>query len=191
MNDDETLRRLIDLVHHRYWGKHRGIVIDNDDPEHLGRVQVQVPAVLGEVARWALPCVPYAGDKVGFFCPPEPKSHVWVEFEGGDPTRPIWVGCFWAKDQLPDLAIGPAAKIWRTPTMHLRLDEDASVAELGSDQKGAVQVNDQVVVTAGEDATVTSLTVSANTISAETGAGGTLTLDGAALSVNNGSLEVS
>ncbi len=191
MNNDETLLRLLELVHQRYWGKYRGIVVDNDDAEKLGRVQVQVPAVLGEVARWALPCVPYAGDKVGFFCPPEAGAHVWVEFEGGDPTRPIWVGCFWAKDQLPDAATGPTAKVWRTPTMHLRLDEDAGVAELGSDLHGAVQVNDQVVATAGENASLTTLTVAGNTVSAETGAGGVMTLDGASLTVNNGSLEVS
>jgi len=191
MSDDETLLRLLELVHHRYWGKYRGIVMDNDDSEKLGRVQVKVPAVLGDVARWALPCVPYAGDKVGFFCPPEPEAHVWVEFEGGDPTRPIWVGCFWTKDQLPDAATGPQAKVWRTASMHLRLDEDAGVAELGSDQKGAVQVNDQVVTTAGENATLTTLTVAGNTVSAETGAGGAATLDGAAFTVNNGALEVS
>ena len=48
-----------------------------------------------------------------------------------------------------------------------------------------------MVTTAGENASVTTLTVAGNTVSAETGAGGAATLDGAAFTVNNGALEVS
>ena len=46
----------------RFYGKYRGLVIENIDPEQIGRVLVQVPDVLGPIpSSWAMPCVPAAG----------------------------------------------------------------------------------------------------------------------------------
>ena len=86
----------------RFYGKYRGLVVDNNDPQQLGRLKAQVPEVLGEVnSGWALPCVPYAGDGSGQYTVPERGTGVWIEFEAGDPSRPIWSGCWWADGQLP------------------------------------------------------------------------------------------
>lgn len=80
----------------RFFGKYRGTVKNNLDPERLGRVQVSVPAVQGTGDQaWAMPCVPYAGPGVGLFAVPPRGASVWVEYEGGDPNRPILAGCFW------------------------------------------------------------------------------------------------
>jgi Type VI secretion system/phage-baseplate injector OB domain len=79
------------------YGKFRGIVVDNVDPEGIGRVMVKVPAVLGVHSLWALPCVPYSPAPPTPFEVPQPGSQVWVEFEGGNPELPIWTGCFWTK----------------------------------------------------------------------------------------------
>ena len=69
-----------------FFGKYRGQVTNNVDPEMRGRIQVQVPAVLGEGRNsWALPATPYGGDGVGFFAIPPIGANVWVEFEGGNP----------------------------------------------------------------------------------------------------------
>jgi hypothetical protein len=52
----------------RFYGKYRGLVIENIDPEQIGRVIVQVPDVLGEIpSSWAMPCVPVAGIQAGCF----------------------------------------------------------------------------------------------------------------------------
>lgn len=93
----------------RYYGKYRGMVVNNVDPMQKGRVQVQVPEVLGaSLASWALPCVPFAGTQTGVFYFPPIGSSVWVEFEGGDADFPIWVGGFWNNPaELPVLAAGP------------------------------------------------------------------------------------
>jgi Type VI secretion system/phage-baseplate injector OB domain len=89
----------------QFFGKYRGKVAANKDPMHLGRIQVNVPAVLGEgKSSWALPCTPYAGKNIGLFTVPPIGSNIWVEFEGGDPDYPIWVGCFWGIDELPQAA---------------------------------------------------------------------------------------
>jgi Type VI secretion system/phage-baseplate injector OB domain len=91
----------------KLFGKYRGVVESNADPESLGRLQVTSPDVFGdESPRWALPCVPYAPAGSGFLMLPPAGSPVWIEFEEGDPDRPIWVGCFWQTCAIP--ALGPA-----------------------------------------------------------------------------------
>jgi len=87
------------------FGKYRGKVAANKDPLNLGRIQVQVPAVYGEGRQsWALPCTPYAGKDIGWFAIPPVGANIWVEFEGGDPDYPIWSGCFWGENELPQNA---------------------------------------------------------------------------------------
>jgi uncharacterized protein involved in type VI secretion and phage assembly len=90
-----------------YYGKYRGKVEMNIDPNNQGRIMVSVPAVTGSgQANWALPCVPFAGPGVGFFGIPPIGADVWVEYEGGDPDVPIWSGCFWS--QRGDAPASPA-----------------------------------------------------------------------------------
>jgi Type VI secretion system/phage-baseplate injector OB domain len=95
----------------RFYGKYRGLVVENIDPEQIGRVLVQVPDVLGEIpSSWAMPCVPAAGIQAGCFVVPPIGSQVWVEFEQGDPDYPIWSGGFWGlAAEVPIFAIAPPA----------------------------------------------------------------------------------
>ena len=48
-----------------FTGKYRGKVRNNVDPLMLGRLIVSVPAVAEIPLSWAMPCVPYAGNRVG------------------------------------------------------------------------------------------------------------------------------
>ena len=111
--EPDVVETMLEWMRSHYFGKYRGVVTDSADPNLRGRIKVRVPAVLGDAEVWALPCVPYAGDKVGFFFLPEPGTAVWVEFEGGDPSYPIWTGCFWADGQVPDDG-KPERKVLRT-----------------------------------------------------------------------------
>lgn len=108
---------------HRYPGKYRGKVWDNLDPLELGRLQVTVPAVEGLRLGWALPCVPYAGEGVGFYAMPPLGANVWVEFEGGDPNYPVWVGCFWEEGEMPGLPAVPEKKVWKTAFVTLVMND--------------------------------------------------------------------
>jgi cytoskeletal protein CcmA (bactofilin family) len=90
----------------RYYGKYRGVVLDNFDPMMLGRIMPEVPSVPGMLLNWALPCFPYGGPRVGFFAIPPIGATVWIEFEGGDPNYPIWSGCYW-EDPL-EVPVDPA-----------------------------------------------------------------------------------
>ncbi|GAP51677.1 phage baseplate assembly protein V [Streptomyces azureus] len=87
----------------RYLGKFRGRVIDNNDPLGIGRITVQVPDVLGEEpSTWALPCLPFTGQEAGQVVVPPKDAGVWVEFEQGDPSFPIWTGCWYGeRTELP------------------------------------------------------------------------------------------
>jgi len=79
----------------RWYGKYRAFVRDIHDPERLGRCRLEIPAVLGEDwSEWAWPCFPPMGGNPdqGMFLIPEEGASVWAEFEGGDPTCPIWSG---------------------------------------------------------------------------------------------------
>jgi hypothetical protein len=103
----------------KFYGKFAGMVSDNRDPLKLGRLQALVPEILGEVPTgWAKPCVPYAGPTSGFFSVPPVSAGVWIEFEAGDVSRPIWTGCFWGTGELPMKPPGspsePTTHIWRT-----------------------------------------------------------------------------
>jgi uncharacterized protein involved in type VI secretion and phage assembly len=90
----------------KYYGKYRGTVINNIDPEQRGRIQVMVPDVSGHVpTSWAMPCVPIAGKQNGIFVVPQIGAGVWIEFEQGNPDLPIWTGGFWGIAEVPALAL--------------------------------------------------------------------------------------
>ena len=93
----------------KYIGKYRGTVLQNVDPLQAGRLQLVVPDVMSLLpTTWAEPCVPLAGPTgppMGVYMVPPIGAGVWVEFEQGDPNRPIWVGCRWgAPSDIPPLA---------------------------------------------------------------------------------------
>ena len=79
----------------KYYGKYRGVVVNNIDPEKRGRLLAIVPDVSSLFpTSWAMPCFPVGGIQMGIFTVPLIGAGVWIEFEQGDPDYPIWVGCF-------------------------------------------------------------------------------------------------
>lgn len=111
----------------QFLGKYRGKVANNKDPMNLGRLQVSVPAVLGEGKHsWAMPCVPYAGKDIGFFMLPPNGSNIWVEFEGGDPDYPIWSGCFWGSGEVPAKPAEENMKVLKTKSVTMTLNDNSN-----------------------------------------------------------------
>lgn len=77
----------------RYFGKYRARVSDpSGDPKQLGRIKAVCPVVLGEEELgWALPSPPMGGGiNTGRLQLPLKNDYVWIEFEEGDPSQPIW-----------------------------------------------------------------------------------------------------
>jgi uncharacterized protein involved in type VI secretion and phage assembly len=123
----------------RFYGKYRGIVADVNDPENLGRIRAQVPEILDDVTSpWALPCAPYAGDGSGAYTIPPVGAGVWIEFEAGDPSRPIWTGCWWGDEQLPQNEQGTSA----TPSLKIIRSEEGLMVTM-DDSGQTVTVSDE------------------------------------------------
>lgn len=111
MNAAQNEDHLFDKQTARFYGKYRGIVSNNQDPKNIARIKAKVPEVLDDVETgWALPCLPYGGCGSGIYTVPEPDAGVWIEFEAGDVSRPIWTGCWWGENQLPKNNKGAMAK---------------------------------------------------------------------------------
>jgi len=115
-----------------YYGKYRGLVTDNDDPRRIGRLRARVQELLGDVpSGWALPCAPYAGNGEGQFTVPPVGAGVWIEFESGDLSRPIWSGCWWSENQVPEDNAGTAA----TPALKIIRSENGLMVTLDDDSR--------------------------------------------------------
>jgi hypothetical protein len=158
----------------RFWGKYRGRVINNADPERRGRVQVVVPEVLGaSVSIWAMPCSPYAGDGVGLFVLPPVGASVWVEFEAGNLNHAILAGCFWASGEVPIGAGDPGILVLKTAAGLIRIDDQAGEIRIETQGATITLAAGEVTVEAG------TVTQSANGARAVLSAGGFDVLQGA------------
>ena len=94
----------------KFYGKYRGTVLNNIDPEFRGRLLCAVPDVLGPgvPSSWCEACAPLAGPTgapMGAYFVPPIGAGVWVEFEQGDPGYPIWSGCRFGIGDIPTLAM--------------------------------------------------------------------------------------
>jgi uncharacterized protein involved in type VI secretion and phage assembly len=119
--------RLLEELDRRLYGKYRGKVVANNDAERRGRLEVQVPGVLGDTRLWALPCAPYAGKDVGFFAVPPVGAGVWIEFEAGRTDHPIWTGCYWAKGEIAAADAKPEVMFLRTPGATIRIEDAGNI----------------------------------------------------------------
>jgi uncharacterized protein involved in type VI secretion and phage assembly len=153
-------------------GKYRGMVIDNRDPMTRGRVKVTVPSVVpASDPQWAEACVPYAGNLTGMLFLPMVGDNVWVEFEGGDVSKPIWVGCFWNSNMAP--GNDALKKTLTTLTATLTLSESP----------GDPEVSVETVIGS-------KVTIQGPKITIDSGVGGLVVVDGPKVTINNGALEV-
>lgn len=127
---EQTVADLARCAQRNYFGKYRGFVVNNKDPEKRGRLRLLVPSALGETeTNWALPCLPFGGLKdQGFFAVPEVDARVWVEFEQGNLSLPIWIGVFWQDSgDIPEEADKekPTTRVFKTPSGHvLQFDDE-------------------------------------------------------------------
>lgn len=124
----------------RYYGLYEAIVFDNDDPQTQGRIKVRVPSLGRDepLELFAYPVSPFAGDGFGFFFPPEVGDRVWVVFQGGDPSLPLYMGGWWqnrtkatgASNIPPEARLSgpPRIRSLRTKAGHrIIIDEDVGI----------------------------------------------------------------
>jgi uncharacterized protein involved in type VI secretion and phage assembly len=134
--NDQTVLELLERLRNRFYGKYRGVVTDVD-PATM-RIKATVPAVLpGQTTGWCVACVPYAGPDVGFAFLPDTGAGVWIEFEGGDVSYPIWTGCYWRAGEPPSDAAADV-KVIVTKEHKLLLDDDTPAITLSDSSQNSV-----------------------------------------------------
>lgn len=93
-----------------------GIVVDNHDPENLGRILVRLPLWEHQgkgQAIWARLIAPFAGPEQGFFFAPEIDDEVVVGFMHGDYRHGFVLGSVW-NHTAPPPEQDPQRKMIRT-----------------------------------------------------------------------------
>lgn len=125
-------------MENKYYGKYRAIVKDINDPERRGRIRVECPSVLGTyLSAWCEPCIPYATDFAGDFYVPPINEAIWVEFEEGDPNKPIWNGGWYRPNSSP-LPVNESADKYRFIVFKdtvIRLGDKEVIFELRDNDK--------------------------------------------------------
>ena len=167
--NEQAILDILERVRNRYYGKYRGTVTDID--ASTLRIKATVPSVLKDQATgWCMPCVPYAGNNVGVAFLPEQGSGVWIEFEGGDVSYPIWTGCYWRQGEIPSDAT-PTVKTIVTAAGHkILLDDDG----------GTITIT---------DANQNKITLDSSGITLSRGSS-TIAVGDSEVNVNDGALEV-
>lgn len=108
----------------KYFGKFRGRVtrfrlgpLPKNDTSlaENGEGMPFIKAVVSQIGgqdwetNWAAPCLSFAGSargkspdkKYGSFRTPQIGDGVWIEFEQGDLSSPLWVGFWWFRNNMP------------------------------------------------------------------------------------------
>jgi uncharacterized protein involved in type VI secretion and phage assembly len=138
--DPQTLIDIVDRLRNRFFGKYRGVVTDVDVATL--RVKATVPAVLADQPTgWARACVPFAGNGFGFAFLPEVGSGVWIEFEGGDVSYPIWVGGRWNDGETPSDATDTVKALVTKSGQKILIDEDGGSITITDDNNNTVTLD--------------------------------------------------
>ena len=169
----------------KYYGKYRGTVVNNIDPEQRGRIQAIVPATGTLVpTSWALPCVPIAGKQEGIFVIPQIGSGVWIEFEGGDLDNPVWTGGFWGlAAEVPAMALVPPPI---PPGQNIVIQTTGQNMVLVSDS-APTPISGGIVL---KSTTGAMIVVNDSGIYISNGKGASILMVGPTVTVNNGALTV-
>jgi len=165
----------------KYFGKYRGMVINNVDPMQTARLMVQVPDVAGLIpGSWAMPCLPFTGPQMGFWALPQIGAGVWVEFEQGNPDYPIWSGCWY----------GSAAE---PPALALAAPPGVPNVVLQTQGQNTIMLSDLPGPTGGillKSTTGALISISTIGITISNGQGAMITMTGPTILMNAGALSV-
>ena len=160
----------MDRVRNRFYGKYRGVVTDVDASHHAHQGLSAVGAAADRRPDGACHAFPTPVRRSAFVMLPEVGSGVWIEFEGGDVSYPIWVGMYWRSGEMPSAASADGEE-----HHHHRQARSRSTTTRGSITLTDAQQNTVVLDSSG----VTSTSGSSN-----------VAIGASGVNVNNGALEV-
>jgi Type VI secretion system/phage-baseplate injector OB domain len=175
---EDQLVELSEWRNEHYYGIYRGTVESVEEGDNLGIISVKIPDVFGPthtVSR-VRPCTPFAGDKHGFVAIPEPGGGVWIQFEAGNTSLPVWVGFWWASGEIPE----PKGKLVRsfitTKGHKFVLDDE----------------NDEITLlhSGGAEMKMASLKITSSEIAIEASPVGSVKLTSSGVEIANGAMKI-
>ena len=109
-----TVGHIIPPTDNTYNQLMRGFVVANNDPKRIGRVKVRIYNIHGakdtglpdDMLPWAFPSFPYAAFDAGSYTIPEIGTSVWIIFEGGDKSKPVYIGGFFGVGSMATRELG-------------------------------------------------------------------------------------
>ncbi len=155
LHTEQLLQTIAEDRRNLFFGKYRGKVIKALTGDDLGKLEVSVPTVLGDVHKIAWPCVPFAGPDHGFVSIPEKDDGVWIEFEGGNPSQPIWVGCWWGSGDVPSPG-DTKVRSWVTSGgLAVVMDDDKNELSLIHPDGPSIKLSSDGITLSTDSATIT------------------------------------
>lgn len=143
----------------RYYSVYRGIVVDNNDIEkNMNRVKVCIPEAMGGTFAWAYPRNQHGSISNGFkFLAPKVGDIVFITFEYGDPTKPLWEYHGWGLQQIPQPLNGPNKMGLITPEGNLiTIDDDSGELNLHFNGPVSVRSEKEIILNSDSDIMIAS-----------------------------------
>jgi len=181
-------------------GVHSASVVNNRDPEGLGRVLVRVAHVsdpTGTTDLWARVATLMAGRNRGTWFIPEVGDEVLVAFEREDLRFPYVLGALWNATDTPPAEPVDTVKLIRSRnglTIRMRDDNTSLIIETPAGQRITLQDNPRSVRVEDANGNAVTLAPSGVTISASASvtiaAAAKVTLNASSVELNAGTLNV-
>ena len=174
-------------------GVYSASVLENHDPEGLGRVRVRVVGLPDPGNLWARVATLMAGANRGTWFMPDEGDEVLVAFEGGDIRRPFVIGALWNRTAPPPEAADQASGVKtirsRSGTT-IRLVDDSGNARVVVETAGGQRLvlQDAPGSVHIEDANGNAMTLSPSGITINASA--TVSLSSSNLEINAGLVSV-
>ena len=175
----------------------RAIVVDNIDPNGIGRVKVRIPKVGASRGRdrevWAPTATLMAGYHRGTWFIPEVNDEVLLAFENGDLAHPYVVGALWSKSHPPPETMEPgnSRKVIRSRNgLKITLDdqdgEESLLIETPGGQRITLKDSPGKVEISDTNGNVVKLGAQGITLTAAT----KVTIDASVVEINSGMVGV-
>jgi hypothetical protein len=85
-----------------YYSSYRATVYSNEDPDSLNRLQLIIPHISSDpLPAWVFPKSNFAGKEYGMQVLPQKGDLVKVEFEYGNPKKPLWLHGYFGEKEKP------------------------------------------------------------------------------------------
>ena len=103
----------------KYYGSYRASIVDNNDPDNLGRVKIKCIPLYGtnNPDIWVFPRGSVSGNASGIYWIPPNGSSIYITCEHGNPRFPLWEYGWWLTGKTIQGAV-PGVHIFQTPYGH-------------------------------------------------------------------------